>query len=423
MGKWPVADLDLGDPLNHDIWEHSPTLQAELDAPRVGREGDVGAAQAMVGAHALPWVPDIVGPDWRRPDAVLVVGSSYADFFSPFASRSRRFSGQEYNQASGVAAFQRRFVTSVVEDDAAYYDKILDLLRAAGVSPRRVVLTDLCRASFVQVRAGRADARERVLVDHAARFATYVGANARWHARRLDEFGGTVIVTLGHLAMRGLLHLLDDGRPDHSWVRPALTPQHVTRSRGERELRILRVPHPGARQGRPADGAAQLRALVGGASLPASPHDPPAQPRAGRVGDARPSAFRADELWREALRDAAPLEAASLLARDPRAQEHTAVLLDRITAKRVVAIANAMFNPCRPANLTKAGRPATPQEAWRVLLERRDLPYVRAGTKWERLIAALEPVPPIVVEQVRGMDIRRLGALSAALINGPYDRM
>ena len=98
-----------------------------------------------------------------------------------------------------------------------------------------------------------------------------------------------------------------------------------------------------------------------------------------------------DALWREALRDATPLEAATLLALDPRAREYTAVLLDRVTAARVVAIANAMFNPCRPANLAKAGKPATPQEAWRILLERRDKPYVRAGTKWERLIDALQP--------------------------------
>ncbi len=74
--KWRLADLDLADPLNLEIWRASPGLQARLDPARHGREGDVGAAQAMVGPTALPWVPDLVGGAWRDPGPVLVFGSS-----------------------------------------------------------------------------------------------------------------------------------------------------------------------------------------------------------------------------------------------------------------------------------------------------------------------------------------------------------
>lgn len=97
--------------------------------------------------------------------------------------------------------------------------------------------------------------------------------------------------------------------------------------------------------------------------------------------------------------------------------------MNDVSSARVVAIANAMYNPCRPANLAKSGNAASPQDAWRIILERRDLPFVKADTKWERLVAALGHVPAWAADRIQNMDIQRLGVLSAALINGPYKRM
>jgi len=263
-------------------------------------------------------------------------------------------------------------VDAVVDDDPSYYGKVLELLAAANVPLAGVVLTDLCRASFVAIRDGRADSRQQVLIDHAARFNRYVVANATWHQRRLDAFGGTVIVALGHLAMRGVLHLLDGGEADdNSWLGTGTSPEFATRKRAQRELRILRVPHRRARQGRPVDGAGRLRALLDGNPVGAA--DTAARERVGvrRADPIGPASPGSEALWREALREATPLEAATLLARDPRSPELTATLLDRVTAERVVAIANAMFNPCRSPRASRRGgtRPRGTSRSFRIPLD------------------------------------------------------
>ena len=75
------------------------------------------------------------------------------------------------------------------------------------------------------------------------------------------------------------------------------------------------------------------------------------------------------------------------------------------------------------AALRKAGRSVSAETAWRVLLAAKDTPYSRTGTKWERLVRALEPMPDWAAERIGRMDIEELGALSAALIRGPYRSM
>jgi hypothetical protein len=50
-----------------------------------------------------------------------------------------------------------------------------------------------------------------------------------------------------------------------------------------------------------------------------------------------------------------------------------------------------MYNPCRPEHLAATGRAAS-EEAWGIL-SRRNTPYMRAGTQWERLVRALDPIP------------------------------
>ena len=434
MGTWNEALLDLDDELNQEIWARSPAVQAQLDEPRMGAHGSAAAAQALVGDVALPWVPDLVGSRWREPGALIIFGSSYADFFSPLAQRGRVMSMEEY-LAPSAAAFQRRFVSRVMNGDAAYYGKVAELLLTAGVSLSRVVLTDLCRASFVKIEWNRADASEGVLRSHAGHFARYVQANRPWHLRRIDASGAQVIVALGNLATWGVLDLLvgsgwrgngnarQQGHHDSArWVRQAARPpgqSTLTHSSGRR-LVVLHVPHPSAHgSARPADGAPALRRLLGEDPPPAQPEEagkPRAQPPRRK---ARPTALDNDAIWREAFKEAKPLAAADLLAEHPDAAGLTRELVASPSARLVVAVANAMFNPCRPARIDATGAEAV-RIAWATLLSRRDVPFDRAGTKWERLLDALDPMPSWAKDRVRRMDIRGLGSLSQALIRGPY---
>jgi hypothetical protein len=128
-----------------------------------------------------------------------------------------------------------------------------------------------------------------------------------------------------------------------------------------------------------------------------------------------------DALWREVFFTATPLKAAEVLAAHPDAAARTARLIAEPTAGRVVAIANAMYNPCRPEHLAATGRAAS-EEAWGILLSRRNTPYMRAGTQWERLVRALDPILDWAANRLRNMDIMALGSVAQALIRGPYRR-
>ena len=434
MVTWNEGLLDPDDELNQEIWARSPALQTQLDAPRRGAPGSTAAAQALVGDVALPWVPDLVGSRWREPGAAMIFGSSYADFFSPLAQRGRVMSMEEY-LAPSAAAFQRRFVSKVMNGDAAYYDKVAELLQRAGVSLSRVVLTDLCRASFVKIEGDRADASEAVLRSHAGHFARYVCANRPWHLRRINASGVKVIVALGNLAAWGVLDLLmgsgwrgignprQQGEHDSArWVRQTARPpgqSTLTHSSGRR-LVVLHVPHPSAHgRARPADGAPALQRLLEGDPSPAPPEEA-GNPRVQRARwEARPAAMNNDAIWREAFKEAKPLAAANLLAQHPHAADLTRELVASPSARLVVAIANAMFNPCRPARIDATGAQAA-RIAWETLRSHRDIPFDRAGTRWERLLDALDPMPNWAKDRVQRMDIRGLGALAQALIRGPY---
>ena len=376
--RWPETQFDPDDRLNREVWAHSPALQQGLDAPRSGANGHTGAAQALVGPVALPWVPDVVGREWRSEEAVLIFGSSYADFFSPFARRGRVMSVRDY-RAPSAAEFQRRFIREVMEGDAAYYGKVRELLEVAAVSLSLVVLTDLCRASFVTIEGGRAVSKEKVLRDHADQFDAYVAANRPWHLRRVADSQARVIVALGRLAARGVIHMLDrDGwRRGHgavdggrsggpSWVvgsGPVETETTLVSSTGRRIV-LLHVPHPGARGGAsPADGAPALLRLLGtrsgGPGTSQEPLGPSGRPSTSptRVESA------SDDVWRELFRSAKPLAAGGLLAEHADAARLTCELLDGLSAARVVAVANALYNSCRPSRIDAQGEAAA-RVAW-----------------------------------------------------------
>lgn len=411
---WTAEAFDLDDAINQRIWQESPGRQHALQSPRSGRVGDIGAAQALVGRRALPWVPDLVGRRWREPTSILVFGSSYADFFSSSARRSGRMR-DSYSGAANWASFQRDFVDHVVRGDASYYRKVLDLVVLSGLTPSRIVLTDLCRASFVALEEKGASASESVLTDNAALFNRYVQANVDWHRERFDGFEGHVVVGLGHLATRGILHLLRGPREDKTWLRRRrVSGTHRVRWR-DRMFSVVHVPHPSARgAAHPRDGAPEIRRLLGAGPESTEHHDP--VPHAGGQESQKPKiAGTPPDLWLRVLEPRAPLPVARLLATHPESKRLTRELVDRVDGRRLVAIANTMCNACRAA----MGR-SDATDAWTTMLDRRDRPFTRANSKWGRLVELLDPVPPAVAATVGRMDIEALGAVAAALIAGPY---
>jgi hypothetical protein len=266
MNRWSVAALDMDDALNRTIWNESPGRQMRIFSPCSPKVGMVAAAQAFVEPPPLPWVPDLVGRNWRERNSVLIVGISYADFFLPLPGRRtgryKRMQLSEYREASGPAAFQAAFLERVVRGDTSYYEPIADLLEGAGVELERTVITDICRASFGCWDGTRIVAGTKVLQNYDAVFRPYVHENQDWHNSRLDEGGFEVIVTLGSLAAAEVERWLR-GR---GWRERG--PGCNFTSPSERVVSVLRAPHPNARgERRPADVAATLRELFGADTL------------------------------------------------------------------------------------------------------------------------------------------------------------
>lgn len=122
--------------------------------------------------------------------------------------------------------------------------------------------------------------------------------------------------------------------------------------------------------------------------------------------------------WNFVFAHVTPLPAGPLLARHPHARVYTQELLLGLTTARIVAIANALYNACRS---TRIGEDVeAPARAWLELLARKDRPYDRQDTKWERLITRLGVMPDWAREHISRMDILQLASLSSALIQGPY---
>jgi hypothetical protein len=261
MAWWNLDALDLDDALNADIWSTSPSLQRQIQASAAPSEGTVGAAQSWLGPP-LSWVPDLVGKRWREPGAVLVMGSSYADFFTRWCGRSGRMTEHVYRAADTARTFQTAYLRSVVVGDSAYYEPIADLFRRSAVSMDCVVVTDLCRASFVQLVQGRRGlstyAGEDVLRGNERLFGQYRDANRSWHTSRLDAGGFRVIVALGDFAASGV----SDWLQREGWASEWTTAGERFRSRSGRFVSLVRAPHPANRRSKPVDMADSLRQLL-----------------------------------------------------------------------------------------------------------------------------------------------------------------
>jgi hypothetical protein len=66
MAFWDRRLFDFDDTLNLDIFARSASIQRT----QVGMPVVVGAEQAMLSSSPLPWIPDVVGKNWRSVDAI-----------------------------------------------------------------------------------------------------------------------------------------------------------------------------------------------------------------------------------------------------------------------------------------------------------------------------------------------------------------
>ena len=205
--------LASDDSLNEDIWRTSPALQQEIQPAADARSSGIGAQQAMLlPDRPLPWVPDIVGTNWRQPDALAIVGSAYAPFVQGSAGRSNAMPISRYAGAASWQEFQQGFIGSVVDRDSSYYGPLASLAATTSTPDNcsALALFDLCRVSFVERdSSGTFKGGDGVVGRHCSLFERYVEHphNQSWLWHRLISTEATRIVALGTIAEHGLLRL------------------------------------------------------------------------------------------------------------------------------------------------------------------------------------------------------------------------
>jgi hypothetical protein len=216
---WDLEYLDLVDSLNEEIWARSRDVQNDIDPPlTLTHVGAIGAQQAMVPSpdasapSVLPWVPDIVGKNWRTSQALHVVGAAYAGFIRELSGRGGCLPLAHYRDADSPRRFQQAFVSAVVGGDRDYYGPIADLC-SQFVSPDSISTFDLCRVSLVQRAPGGLGRRDssssgdlRKRADVYSRYSETEPA-ASWLWRRIIESEASVILALGSIPEHGLLRL------------------------------------------------------------------------------------------------------------------------------------------------------------------------------------------------------------------------
>ena len=219
MDFWNPRVLDMEDRLNAAIWAQSPAVQELIQPYRSDWEvGEVGAQQAMHAPSRLPWVPDIVGQEWRSPSAVAVIGSAYGPFIRN-AHGSHEMSVHDYDCAA-VSDFQDRFVRQVV-GTRTYYAKVAALLGHILPDASHLALFDLCRVAFVRCGNPRDSGGDGVVNSAHELFSRYVEDSVprNWLWRRLNESEAGTIVALGTVAEHGVLRLLAaTSRMPNSWT-------------------------------------------------------------------------------------------------------------------------------------------------------------------------------------------------------------
>lgn len=215
---WDSSKLSVKDTINAEIWRQSPAIQLQIHHPSFLKlPGSVGAQQAMCGDNPLPWVPDIVGQEWKSPGCFIIVGSAYAGFISEYSSRGGTMPFQKYISCSSnpdFSVFQKSFFDHVISVNDRYYKPIETLVRNF-VDLSEIALFDLCRASFVCRGTGNATRRDKsedkIVRDNCSVFEKYVDSPhiPPWTWYRICNSSSRLIIVLGSIAEHGLLRLFE----------------------------------------------------------------------------------------------------------------------------------------------------------------------------------------------------------------------
>jgi hypothetical protein len=279
--NWKLARPETAnddDQVNCDVWRDSGQVQQRLaDLFPLDLAGSIGGQQAMLPTGgSLPWVPDLVGTSSDGKNSVMIIGSAYAPFVHGFSGRNGRMEIGEYVRAQNWADFTSVFLETVLLPDTSYYRKI-EAMFSPPENPqfwKKVILTDWCRASFVKRgEVPKAGPRNDRGGDPLCRnegsgiFFSYVAQNSEWHAARLKNFCGKVVLlgALSHECLDFFCQLQGwrvdyvdlDGEPK---VRPTKTAEFWSNDNAnisrvgrihvspEKRLEFVVVSHPCARR-------------------------------------------------------------------------------------------------------------------------------------------------------------------------------
>ena len=177
----------------------------------------------------LPWVPDLLGKNWRAEGSILIVGSAYAGFIKEY-SDNMGMHLHDYLRCKSPGEFRTHFVAQVVKAFRKYYgfvERLGTSLNGENATFADFALTDLCKASFVcrmgsdcenpepqhygYVKKGRVIRRDEggdSWVEAKPKlYASYVESSKPldWTWRRLSTSGAKRIIALGRIAEHGLL--------------------------------------------------------------------------------------------------------------------------------------------------------------------------------------------------------------------------
>jgi len=283
LENWKLArpgTANDDDRVNCRVWLESRQIQQRLaDLSPLDRAGSIGGQQAMLPTGgSLPWVPDLVGNNSDGHDAVMIIGSAYAPFVRGFSGKGRNGKMEigEYRGAQKWSDFTKVFLDRIVRPDSSYYRRINAMFCSGGneFSWGKVILTDWCRASFVKRgEVPKTGPRNDRGGDPLCRnegsgiFFSYVAQNSEWHAARLKNFCGKVVLlgALSHECLDFFCQLQGwrvdyvdlDGEPK---VRPTKTAEFWSNENGnisrvgrihvspEKRLEFVVVSHPCARR-------------------------------------------------------------------------------------------------------------------------------------------------------------------------------
>ncbi len=176
----------MTDEINRWIVTQTPRIQAELNATEavqsLWQKHHLASQQAFHGGNPsfgadlgtdensiLPWMPDYIGNDSNKT-GILVVGSSYAPVIRSEPIHRRGFrrcspSAADFKTlcANGDAGHRQLYEKYFWREDDAYYGKIgrlFDELFGDSMGNERIVLTDIVRASLIEVREQSVNSQE-----------------------------------------------------------------------------------------------------------------------------------------------------------------------------------------------------------------------------------------------------------------------